>query len=82
MRVTLSQLTCFHKFDFVMGVSVMCTFLGSYLVFRLGSDDFAIGVGCESRYSGLTARWPAVGWEEGIVSVKNDCQVMCSEVNV
>jgi hypothetical protein len=25
-------------------------------------------LGCEERYSGLMARWPAAGWLEGIVS--------------
>ena len=66
MRVKLSQLTCLYQFDFVMGVSVMCDFLESYLVFRLGSEGFAMGVGWEEEYSGLTARWPAVGCDEGI----------------
>ena len=45
----------------VKGVSVIWTFFGSYLVFRFGSVDLAIGVGCEERYSGLTAKCPAVG---------------------
>ena len=68
MRVTFSQLTCLYQLALVMAVSVMWTFLGSYDLFRFGSVDFAIGEGCEERYSGLTARWPAAGCEEGMMS--------------
>ena len=45
-RLTLSQLTCLYQLDFVMGVSVMCGFLGSYLGLRLGSEVLAIEEGC------------------------------------
>ena len=26
-----------------------------------------MGVGCDDRYSGLTAKWPAAGCEEGMM---------------
>jgi hypothetical protein len=45
----------------------MCGFLGSYFVFLFGSEGFAIAGGCGDWNSGLTARSPAVGCEEGIV---------------
>ena len=45
----------------------MCTFFESYLGFRLGSEDLAMGVGCDDRYSGLTAKWPAAGCDEGMM---------------
>ena len=61
MRVTLSQLTCLYQFALVMGVSVICGFFGSYLGLRLGSEGLAAEDGCEERYSGLTAKWPAAG---------------------
>lgn len=66
MKKTFNQLTCLYQFDFVMGVSVMCGFLGSYLGFLFGSEGFAMGDGCEERYSGSTAKWPAAGCEEGM----------------
>lgn len=67
MRVTFSQLTCLYQLALVMGVSVMCGFLGSYDLLRFGSEVFAKGEGCDERYWGWTARWPAAGWFEGIV---------------
>lgn len=44
----MSQLTCLYQLPLVMGSSVMCCFLGSYLGFRLGSDVLAMGDGCET----------------------------------
>ena len=68
MRTTLSQLTCLYQFCFVMGYSVICFLDGSYDFDLLGSDGLAMGLGWEERYSGLMARWPAVGWCEGILA--------------
>lgn len=73
MRKTLSQLTCWYQFDRVIGISVMWVFLGSYLGFRLGSVGFDMAEGCVDEYSGLTARSPEVGCEEGIST--DDSQV-------
>ena len=67
-ELTLSQLTCLYQFALVMGVSVMCGFLGSYLGLRFGSEVLAIGDGCLT-YSGSTAIMPAVGWWEGMLVV-------------
>ena len=67
IKNTLSQLTCLYQFFLVMGVSVTCFFEGSYDLLRLGSDVFAAGDGCEERYLGSTARWPAAGWFDGMV---------------
>jgi hypothetical protein len=55
-----------YQFDRVMGVSVMCGFLGSYLGLRLGSFVLAIGDGCEMN-SGSMADMPATGWWEGML---------------
>ena len=33
----------------------------------MGSDFFAADDGCEERYSGLTAKWPAAGWLDGMI---------------
>lgn len=65
-KLTLSQLTCLYQLALVMGVSVMCGFLGSYLGLRFGSEVLAMGDGCLT-YSGSTAIMPAVGWWEGMV---------------
>ena len=72
IRDTLSQLTCLYQFDLVIGVSVMCVFLGSYLLGWLGSDALAIDDGGDDMYSGLTARSPAVGWGEGLMSIASE----------
>lgn len=45
-KLTLSQLTCLYQFDRVMGKSVMCGFLGSYLGLRFGSVVLAMEEGC------------------------------------
>ena len=45
----------------------MCFRFGLYDFDRFGSEVFAIGLGCEERYSGLMASWPAVGWCDGMV---------------
>jgi hypothetical protein len=60
-KLTFSQLTCLYQLALVMGVSVMCGFLGSYLGLRFGSEVLAMGDGCLT-YSGSTAIMPAVGW--------------------
>jgi len=53
IRVMLSQLTCLYQLCLVMGSSVMCGFLGSYFLFRVGSDGFAIlDGGCEAYDGG------------------------------
>ena len=64
--LTLSQLTCLYQFCFVMGRSVMCGFLGSYLGLRFGSLVLAMGDGWE-MYSGSMADMPATGWWEGML---------------
>ena len=46
---------------------MICGFFGSYLEFLFGSEVLAADEGCEERYSGWTARWPAAGCEEGIL---------------
>ena len=63
MSTTFNQLTCLYQFFLVKGVSVICGFFGSYLVFRTGSwgAGFDIGSGCVERNSGLTAGMPLVG---------------------
>ena len=50
-----------------MGLSVICGLLGRYDCDLFGSDFFAADDGCDERYSGFTARWPAAGWEDGMV---------------
>ncbi|KAJ8608845.1 hypothetical protein MRB53_039431 [Persea americana] len=57
----VGQLTCLYQFCRVMGCSVMWGFLGSYFGFLFGSDDFAIGDGCDDWNSGFTASMPAAG---------------------
>jgi len=61
MKKTFSQLTCLYQLYLVIGVSVMCGFLGSYCLFLLGSSLLAIAEGWEERNSGLTASMPAAG---------------------
>jgi hypothetical protein len=68
-QLTLSQLTCLYQLAFVMGWSVMCGFLGSYLELRLGSLVEAMGDFSETN-SGLTARSPETAWEEGMMVVR------------
>ena len=41
--------------------------MGLYDCDRFGSDFLAADDGCDDRYSGFTARWPAAGCEEGIL---------------
>jgi hypothetical protein len=50
----------------------MCVFLGSYLLDWLGSDALAIDDGGDEVYSGLTVRSPAVGWDEGLMSIASE----------
>ena len=45
-KLTLSQLTCWYQFERVMGRSVMCGFLGSYLGLRFGSAVLAMEPFC------------------------------------
>ena len=55
--------------------------LGRYDCDRFGSDLFDLAEGCGERYSGFTARWPAAGWEDGMlcrVVVENErIEVFC-----
>lgn len=69
MRTIFSQLTCLYQLERVICCSVMWAFFGSYDLFRFGSVDEAIGVGCFERYAGSTAEYPAIGWEEGIANL-------------
>ena len=41
--------------------------MGRYDCDLFGSDFRAADNGCDDRYSGFTARWPAAGWEDGMV---------------
>jgi hypothetical protein len=59
--LTLSQLTCLYQLAFVMGVSVMCGFLGSYLELRLGSAVLAMGEPSSTNL-GSMARSPETAW--------------------
>ena len=68
IRKTFNQFTCLYQFFLVRGVSVMCVLEGLYDLFLLGSEVFAMGDGCEERKAGSTARWPAAGWLDGMVS--------------
>lgn len=63
IKVTFNQLTCLYQLYLVKGVSVICGLVdfGLYFGSLFGSDVEAIGDGCEERYSGLIAKWPAVG---------------------
>ena len=45
-KLTFSQLTCLYQLALVMGVSVMCGFLGSYFGLRFGSEVLAMEDGC------------------------------------
>ncbi len=67
IKKTFNQFTCLYQFFFVMGLSVMCLFDGSYDLLLLGSEVFAIGDGCEERNLGSTAKWPAAGWLDGMM---------------
>ena len=61
MRVTFNQLTCLYQFALVMAESVIWAFLGSYDLLRFGSEVLACADGCDERYWGFTAKWPAAG---------------------
>ena len=54
----------------------MCFRFGSYDLDRFGSEVFAMGLGCEERYWGSTARWPAVGWCDGMVTEDEKMNVL------